>query len=809
MKKIILLIVICGMIGGNVKGQNVEKNTAVNFTCPSVYVINPDTTIYLYFDTISNFHSGGCYVSWCGENIIRFTAQCTNNYILEMISPWGNVWFPVSYKISTLTNCDSTGYTCLIPFSSVWNNQQQLYYDKFYISATNGFTYDILIDYACANPTSDPPQTLTFLLSKPHVSNVQFYDITPDSISVSWDGTFDDMVIEHGLKGFIPGNDTLSGINGTIIHNPVSPYTFYGLTPDSVYDFYFRDKCGTYSANSTVNRKRIPNPANISSLNCNTFFGFLYNANPIIEGAWSMNSCGTLVHEAIEKLYTFTPDTTGIYSLHHGPGSLSQLEIGIYYKDSLLGFNEHNWICAGHGTNTAIWDASFGPLTSGTTYLIMFKTNHLYGAYLTLGFNFNCPSPICSSAPTSINPNATNNTICSNQSVTLTQIGGVLSTTGLFRWYADSCGGTIIANGYSPTFSPTDTTTYYVRAEDTCGVTACASVTINVNLPLPPPTITGITSICQGGSTTLNAGSGYSCYLWATGATTQTINVSSAVTSIYTVTVCNASGCTASGNITVTVNPLPVPFITGSLVICPGGSTFLDAGWGFTNYLWSLPGGIVASSQGVVADTAGIYTVYVTNAFGCTNSVSVTVTSVPNPVAIITPPASSAICAGDTVHFMVNTATGYTYQWYHYAAPIAGATNSFYNATANGFYKVELTDSNLCTDFSASYAVIIVCPPPIGDPQRITSGSGIEIIIVPNPATDEITIFNLPAEAAAPIKIYTVLGIELFSQQATDNPDKYGAGRQLTIDISNFSKGIYFVSIDNGKEKVLKKFVKE
>src|SRR4029078_3981228 len=114
---------------------------------------------------------------------------------------------------------------------------------------------------------------------------------------------------------------------------------------------------------------------------------------------------------------------------------------------------------------------------------------------------------------------------------------------------------------------------------------------------------------------TLDAGAGFTSYLWSNGDTTRTINVTTNGT--FTVRVTNASGCQslASASVTVTVTALPVATITpsGPTSFCQGGSVTLDAGAGVTSSRWSNGN----ASRTISVATNGTFTVRVTNASGC------------------------------------------------------------------------------------------------------------------------------------------------------------------------------------------------
>ena len=109
-------------------------------------------------------------------------------------------------------------------------------------------------------------------------------------------------------------------------------------------------------------------------------------------------------------------------------------------------------------------------------------------------------------APTSIVPSA--NDICADDAGTidLAAVGGSGTT---LRWYTGLCEGTDVGTGNPLTIdSPTVNTEYFVSWENSCGVTTCASVLINViDSPLDPTEATvDVDEVCadDAGNITLN-----------------------------------------------------------------------------------------------------------------------------------------------------------------------------------------------------------------------------------------------------------------------------------------------------------------
>src|SRR5690606_8401906 len=107
-----------------------------------------------------------------------------------------------------------------------------------------------------------------------------------------------------------------------------------------------------------------------------------------------------------------------------------------------------------------------------------------------------------------------------------------------------------------------------------CSGTGTVQVTV-----INPPVISSGASpaqICMGNCSTLTANGGNS-YTWTPGNLNGTsVSVCPTVTTIYTVTGTNASGCIASGTIGVVVNTPPVIFPSASSPsLCAGQSATL------------------------------------------------------------------------------------------------------------------------------------------------------------------------------------------------------------------------------------------
>ena len=97
---------------------------------------------------------------------------------------------------------------------------------------------------------------------------------------------------------------------------------------------------------------------------------------------------------------------------------------------------------------------------------------------------------------------------------------------------------------------------FFVNVTNVAGCSGTSPTVTTSVFPYTPPTITGNSSFCTGGSVTLTASAGYSSYVWRNGVgtivgTNQTLVVSIADT--YTVTATAANGCSGTASKTISV----------------------------------------------------------------------------------------------------------------------------------------------------------------------------------------------------------------------------------------------------------------
>ncbi|MEI6297150.1 MAG: hypothetical protein WCO84_05955, partial [bacterium] len=370
-------------------------------------------------------------------------------------------------------------------------------------------------------------------------------------------------------------------------------------------------------------------------------------------------------------------------------------------------------------------------------------------------------------------------TISGPASACLNVAGNVYTTQGGMTNYTWSIiGGTITSGGgtgsSSATVTWTSTGSKSISVNYTNnGCTGASPFVYNVTVnPLPTPTIDGPTSACV-----LSAGNLYTTeagmtnYTWTlnggiinSGSATNSVSVTWTASGSKWIRVnyTNANGCTAvaATQYDVTVNPLPVPTISGPTPVCNGstGNVYATEA-GMTGYTWTINGGVINSgsstnSVDVTWNTVGGEWIKVnyTNGNGCSASSPTQKTVIVNanlPVSVIIAASANPSCTGASVTYTATPTNGGgspSYLWkvngvdqvgnsntYSYV-PVTGdlvtciltssltcqsggpATSNTINQTVNPVYAVNVSiaesQNNVCAGTSVTFTATPTNPGP-------------------------------------------------------------------------------------------------
>ncbi|MEQ8582628.1 MAG: Ig-like domain-containing protein [Marinoscillum sp.] len=157
-----------------------------------------------------------------------------------------------------------------------------------------------------------------------------------------------------------------------------------------------------------------------------------------------------------------------------------------------------------------------------------------------------------------------------------------------------------------------------------------------------------------GGTVTLDAGTSGTTYLWSTGATTQTIDVTTSGT--YSVVSSKENVCDGADEIEVTIFTQPEFTLAAPTPSC--GEYTIDGPDGFASYSWSNG----ESTQSITVTASGTYTLTVTNEDGCTAEDEVEV--IVNEIPVITVAGAENPACGGIEFTLTATATIGEVTWY-------------------------------------------------------------------------------------------------------------------------------------------------
>lgn len=309
--------------------------------------------------------------------------------------------------------------------------------------------------------------------------------------------------------------------------------------------------------------------------------------------------------------------------------------------------------------------------------------------------------------------------------------GGCPGATYAFQWSPTT--GLSNPNIANPVCTLSTNITYTVTTSGGCFTITTADDTVNLQVGPPPsagiPTATP-SGLCSGQSAWVVLGGQSSGPIqwevstngvnWFTvaGATNDSLNTGPLSSSLYYHAIVTGtgwptgSGCGSSTSppVQVVVNQSPVADAGQNTSVCSGGCTILQ-GTGGVTYTW-MPGNLSGDTVSVCPPSNTTYTLYITDANGCSDSDMVTI-NISNPTVTASP--SVSICNGNSTILVASGQQGQTYSWLP-SGTLTGAntpnptatpsTTTTYTVTSTNIYGCTATDSVLVQVTSAPPIVV-------------------------------------------------------------------------------------------------------
>lgn len=310
-------------------------------------------------------------------------------------------------------------------------------------------------------------------------------------------------------------------------------------------------------------------------------------------------------------------------------------------------------------------------------------------------------SSITITAPTALNllTSMVNNVSCnglSNGSIQVNALGG----TGTYSYVISPAGITNTTGSFTGLASGN----YTIQVSDANACTNNTIATIGSPTSLIINSVVNTTPSCIPGNDailTINASGGSPNYTYSIGSGFQSSNVFTNLGSgIYTITVSDNNGCSTSTtqNVLAANSPI-ISNIISTLASCiPGNdaSASISASGGLLPYTFSSDGIVYQTSNVFNALSVGLYTIYVKDAAGCTNTSLITIQTQASPLINSLTTSNASCIPGCDASLTINASGGigaYTYS----ADNLNFISSSTITMLCVGTYTATVKDANGCT----------------------------------------------------------------------------------------------------------------
>ena len=470
-------------------------------------------------------------------------------------------------------------------------------------------------------------------------------------------------------------------------------------------------------------------------------------------------------------------------------------------------FGGNTTLLANSGASGYQWYKDGNPIIGSNSVSNIANSTGKYNVILTSSFGCtdsasNGVNIIVDSLPVVNLMASSSTTFCQNDSVTLFTLTPGIS----YSWYRN---GSLLTGPASSAYSASTAGNYNVIVSDVnnCSDSSSSGVQVVVH-PLPIVNIvsSGSTTFCDEDSVALSTSGGVS-YQWYNsgnligGAISQSLNVKS--TGNYNVIVTNNNTCSDSAALftAVTVNPLPVGTISfSSQEICAGDTSFLTVNPTFSSYNWIRNGNPTGwtSSNTYPATLSGLYTVLIEDGLSCEDTAQNNVQIVVNDLPVVTLDPLDDVCniaptfalSGGNPAGGIYSGTGVTSGQFDPGIAGPGTHDILYT----------YTDSKSCVDSAGQQILVKNCT---GIDENENTG---KVSFYPNPTNGTLFVeFDEIWDGEILLQLFNTEGSLVFNKRI----ENISHTPKVTIQLNEFSSGIYFLHLIKGQEKWIQKVIFE
>lgn len=391
----------------------------------------------------------------------------------------------------------------------------------------------------------------------------------------------------------------------------------------------------------------------------------------------------------------------------------------------------------------SVWNSYISYINSSTavsTSLDFDAAGYPYFFYVDQPAN-NALNVKTQSSTTQINSQPINSTVCNNSPGSFNC--GTTGGSPTFQWQV-STGGGIFVNAGAPYTNATTNNLQFTanpslnQNKVRCVVNVgCKNLISNIaTLTVSSPNISFTTNdpvcynTCDGLiSSSVSGGQAPYSYNWTGGYTSA--NITNQCAGIYSLTVMDAIGCTATN--TATLNSPTSIFVnfSGNQTICNGASTTLTATATGPNapfsYSWTPSTGLNNTNTSVVIanpSSSITYFVTATNSLGCARTETVMVNVNPAPTLTANPPTST-ICNGSSATLGASGADTYTI----FPGGLFGVPNNVFPSSTTTYSIVGTNTLTGCTNTVTSLVIVNPLPSANAGPDTDLTCSNTSVVL--------------------------------------------------------------------------------